>query len=100
MKSPALIEDLELPLGQNGEKEWSKDSMNAAYNAAGTNCIMTAVVYVLTLVFSVWQIYENNKKSGMGQNMSRVAPGRPGWTRAHFERKRSKPGRVPDQPWA
>ena len=57
MKSPALIEDLALPEDAN------RDQIYQAYNAAGTNCVFTALVYVLTMLFSVWQIHENNKRN-------------------------------------
>ena len=86
LRSPALIEDLELP-----EEPVSDDDIFEAYKAAGTNCILTALAYVLTIfwgwrkinfgdkkhfflnflffskiplpmLFSIWQIYENNKR--------------------------------------
>lgn len=47
MKSPALIEDLELP------EEPTRDAIMAAYTEAGWNCISTSVVYVITLLFSI-----------------------------------------------
>ena len=49
LRSPALIEDLELP-----EEPVSDDDIFEAYKAAGTNCILTALAYVLT-IFWGWR---------------------------------------------
>jgi hypothetical protein len=57
MRAPALVEDLELP------EHVTKENMDLAYSKAATNCILTGCVYVLTLVFSVWQVWENNNQS-------------------------------------
>lgn len=59
LKSPALIEDVALP------EYATREQIFQAYSSAGLNCLITAVVYVITLGFAVWQIYVNNKEGCM-----------------------------------
>ena len=60
-KSPALREDI--LIAEEEGKELTREMVEAAYDAAGTNCLLTALLYVLTLAFSIWQVYENNKNT-------------------------------------
>merc|ERR1711970_464677 len=55
--SPALREDL-LVTGEPTE-----ENVKAAYAETGTNCLLTSALYVITLLFSIWQVHENNKSS-------------------------------------
>jgi len=58
MYSPALREDLALP-----SKTPTEEQVKLAYKETGTNCLMTAALYAVTLVFSAWQVHVNNKAS-------------------------------------
>merc|ERR1711981_469909 len=56
-QSPALREDLAI------DGEPTPENIATAYTATGTNCLMTSALYVVTLLFSLWQVHENNKSS-------------------------------------
>jgi len=55
--SPALREDL--TVAAPAEEQEVKE----AYALAGTNCLLTSALYAITLLFSIWQVHENNKSS-------------------------------------
>lgn len=56
LKSPALIEDLALP------EDPTREQIFIAYSSAGMNCLITAIVYILTLGFAGWQIKVNSRE--------------------------------------
>ncbi|XP_038053034.1 ribonuclease kappa-B-like [Patiria miniata] len=58
VNSVALLEDL--PLDTN--KTLTRTELEDAYTEVSNNCFIAAGVYVLWLVFSVWQMRVNNKE--------------------------------------
>jgi len=67
MKSPALREDLTVKYPNTEGKDHAatelarKTAVFQAYTDTGINCILTSVLYILTALFSIWQVRENKK---------------------------------------
>uniref|UniRef100_A0A2P2ICS5 Ribonuclease kappa-like n=1 Tax=Hirondellea gigas TaxID=1518452 RepID=A0A2P2ICS5_9CRUS len=60
IESPAFIDDLPIGEHYDTEEDYLLD-VHRGFRANAFNCLIGACLYIVTLVFSTWQFYVNQK---------------------------------------